>query len=264
MQLLHRIALGGTELDSVDSKILIGSVSTGSPRETEITGQRGGNGTRFVRKRRDSIEVSVSAGIRTDRTEMSDRETVIEKVNKWAANLPGWLTTNQKPGRRMRVESVTLPAAGDPAEWTNKYTWTFKANCVPYWQDTTATTASIATTDSGSGSITIPGNTETVINAEIKNEGESDIDDIAIRIGTDSIFTFSALGLGAGKKLIISHGDDGILSIRKEISDGTTSVLNKRTADSSNDLKAKPGIKILTITTSGTISAVISCFGRYL
>lgn len=264
MILSHRAALGGVQLDSVDSLIMVKGVSTQAPRENDITAPVGGNGLRFIRKKRESLEVQVRIGLRLFDDDMDDREELLEAVNGWAGNLPAWFTTTQKPDRRLWVESVQQPAAGDPYEWTNEYTYTFRALAVPYWQKTTATSVTLAAADSNTKTITVPGTAETVLDMELTNGTGNTINDLTIAAAGGGTFTFESLGLANGEKLVISHSNEGLLNI--EIVNGNTrrNAMDKRTGASSNDMIILPGSnKQITITAAGAMTGTISCYGRY-
>ena len=265
MILMHRAALGGVQLDSVDSRIMVKGVSTSAPREREITSPTGGNGTRYVESQRESLEVSVRFGIRLYDDDMDDREEVMEKVMAWANNLPAWLTTTQKPGRRIWVEKAVQPAPGDPSEWTNEYTLTFRAYAIPYWQDSTATSKTLAAGDSNAKTFTVPGNTDTPLNMELTNGSGSTISSMTIQATGGSRFVFSSLGLAANEKLITSHDARGYVQIQiKNTSNEYRDAMEKRAPESSDDLTIQAGTnKTVTITAGGTLTGTISCNGRY-
>ena len=187
MILMHRVALGGVQLDSVDSRIMVKSVATQAPRENPLTAQRAGDGLRYIRTKRESLDVDVRIGLRIYDDEMDDREELMEQVCAWAKQLPGWLTTSQKPGRRLWVESVKTPAPGDPADWTNEFTFTFTAQSCPWWEDSDATTLTLAQDDEGSGTLTMPGSTETVMEATIQNKSGSTINTLTLSTGNSSM-----------------------------------------------------------------------------
>ena len=263
MILSKRAALGGTQLDSLDASIVIRSIDPGTPNETvETAGRMGGAGSRVARSHYDSLEATVTYAIDKPKKQLAARRTVFDKVNNWALG-KGWLTVNWMSGKRLWVDKVTVPSSGDLFKWTNEYTITFKAFEVPFWQDDTATTAAIAQADSGSGSITVPGMEETVCDAEITNKGSGTIDTLSITIGSSS-FSFSNLGLAANERLVIGHQNDGTLYIRIYTGESYfRRVMDKRTGGSSDDLYVKPGANTITIT-GGTITASVSCFGRYV
>ena len=65
MQLRHRVALDGVQLDSVDSRIMIQRIETGDGKENiSAVSLMGGSGSRVTNIHRDSIEITVKFCIR--------------------------------------------------------------------------------------------------------------------------------------------------------------------------------------------------------
>lgn len=263
MVLNKRAALGGTQLDGLDTAIVIRSIDPGTPKETVGTAaMMGGSGSRITNKHWDMLEATVAFAIDLPKKQLAARKAVFDKVIAWAAG-KGWLTINWMPGKRLWVDNVVLPSAGDIWNWTDEFTITFRAYAVPFWQDATSTTVSIASGDSGSGSITVPGMLETVCDAEITNAGSADIDTLSVTIGGSS-FSFTDLGLEGGETLKIIHNEDGLLSIRIYSGDYySREAMGMRTGSSSDDLYVLPGSRTITIT-GGTVTASVKCFGRYI
>lgn len=263
MKLTRRAALNGTQLDGLDPSIVIRGTDPGTTKKsTQYTARMGGSGQRPTGSHWDTLDIAVTYAIDLPKKQLAARRTVFDKVNKWALS-KGWLTLTEMDGKRVYVSDVTLPSSGDLFNWTDEFTLTFKAAGVPFWQDATATTASIALADSGSGSITVPGIVETVCDAEITNAGDSTIDTLSVTIGNSS-FSFTSLGLAAGEKLSIGHwAETGDLYIRKFTGSVYTSVMGKRTGASADDLYVQPGANTITIT-GGSVTATVSCYGRYV
>ena len=261
MILTRRAALGGTQLDSQDASIVISGTDPGTPKETvNAVSLMGGSGQRISGRHYEMIEASVSYAINKPKKQLAARRAVFDKANAWAL-AKGWLTMNCMDGKRLWVENVGIPSSGDLFNWTEEYTITFRAYGVPFWQDATATTATIAAADEGSGSITVPGTTETVCNAEITNASGGTIDTMAVTIGSSS-FSFTGLGLANGEKLVIGHQNNGVLFIRIYNGNLYRDAYGKRTGGS-DDLYANPGSNDITIT-GGSVTATVSCYGRYL
>ena len=114
MQLMHRVALDGVELDSVDSRIMISKIETGDGKDNVQTVSLWGDstGSRVTNVHRDSLDITVKFRIRLKKRNMAEREEVIEKVNAWAFS-GGWLTTNYKDNRRIRVFRQQAATPGD-------------------------------------------------------------------------------------------------------------------------------------------------------
>ena len=262
MILTRRAALGGSQLDSQDTSIVIRSTNPGTPQETVNTvSLMGGSGQRIAGRHYEILEASVAYAIDKPKKQLTARRAVFDKVNAWALN-KGWLTMNCMSGKRMWVEDVVIPSSGDLFNWTDEYTITFKAYGVPFWQDDTATEVTIAAADSGAGTITVPGVAETVCYAEITNVSGSTINTMSVTIGSSS-FSFSNLGLADDEVLMIGHQNNGVLFIR--IYDGNLyrDAYGKRTGGSADDLYVNPGSNDITIT-GGSVTATVSCYGRYV
>ena len=75
------------------------------------------------------------------------------------------------------------------------------------------------------------------------------------------------LALANGETLHIDHADNGktcVLRIRIQGTNGAwRSALDKRTADSSNDLTVKPGIISVTLYAGGAGTLLLMCAGRF-
>ena len=262
MILRHRAALGGVQLDEVDERILVLGVASSAAKESEVTANREGNGQRYIRTKRESAEITVKVGLLIKKDDMEAREELMEQVVAWANSVPAWLTISQKPDRRIWVESVRLPAAGDPYEWTNEFTFTFKAMGVPYWQQKNASSAKISGSDA-SGSIEIGGNTETVANAEAQNISGMTINNIIVGVGNSRLH-FGDVGLGANETLVIDHTNNGTLRLRIRNSSGNyRSVMDKRIYYSSHDLYVKPGSAGIMVSAQRSVRLTVTCAGRF-
>lgn len=261
MILSRRIALDGVELDQIDEAVVIQSIDPGTPTENVSAADRmGGWGQRITEEHQQVLEARVSYGINIPKRQLAQRRQVFDAVNAWALQ-KGWLTINWMEGRRMWVEKAVLPGSGDLWDWTATFTIAFRAYGVPFWQDSTATEATIAAEDEGEGTITVPGLTETVCDARITNVSGSTIDTMTVAIGM-SIFSFTGLGLADGEVLEITHDETGILIIRIYTGEMVRTALDKRTGGS-DDLYVRPGSNAIAIT-GGNVEATVSCFGRYV
>ena len=259
MILKRRAALDGVQLDSIDSRILIQSIEPAAGKESiDAASIWGGSGSRVTGMHRDSLDVVLSFSINEKSYRPQARAEVLEKVNTWAA-AGGWLTVNYKPGRRIRVIAAQLPGEGDMMH-RNKYSITFRAFGVPYWQEEnpvrTRTNGS-----SGSMAFGVNGNQETVMEASFKNTSGGTINTLTITAGKSSI-SFTGLGLANGETFTLDHTDDGKRSLlRCRI--GSRSVLAKRTAGSSNDLFIDPGVQHVSYAAGGSGIMELSCAGRF-
>ena len=260
MQLAHRAALNGVQLDEIDPRIIIKGIEGGAGKDTVSTAGLGsGDGTRITNKRRDSMEVAVRFSMNIRRDALSEREAVLEAINAWAAKC-GWLTINYKPDRQLLVDEAVTPGEGDIWKRTSEYTITFRAHAVPYWQQAGVTSASTGSGNTGSGAIQVAGSAETVADAELKNMSGATINTVSITIGGNTM-NFEDLGLGNGQSLVIDHIiADGIPVVRIRV--GSSSVLGKRTG--ADDFNLQPGANGFTFSAQRACRLTVSCRGRFV
>lgn len=260
MILAHRVALNGTQLDSLDNRIIIKAIEEGAGKETISATPAGSrHGQRVQRKRRDYLDVNVKFSLNED--VMVTRSTLLETINKWAA-AGGALTVGHRTGRVLNVICAQCPGAGDVYEWTTVYTITFRAYEVPFWQETTATTGTASGT-SGSVSLTVPGSAETVAEFEFKNTSGAAFNSFSITAGA-STMEFTNLGLGNNETLVVDHVGR-LIRIRIRATNGTTyrSAMTKRTVGSSDDLYISPGSRTVSYTSQGAGNFTVSVKGRF-
>ena len=257
MILSRRVSLGGTQLDSLDSSIVIKSFDPGIPQENiTATDRMGGVGQRITSEHYSMLEATLVFAIDVPKRDMNRRGQVYALIKRWA--MPGgWLTFNALSNIRMYVDKVILPSRGDMRVFDEEYTIKFRAYNVPFWQSTTATTVTSASISTGDVSITVPGDVETVLDAELKNISGGQLEAITIAIDGHSL-VFTAMTLANGSTLKISHGTDGLL--RATV--GGTTVYGKMTG--SNDLITRPGSRTISITCSGALELKAEVYGRYL
>ena len=98
MILSRRAALGGSQLDQVDSSVVIRGMDPGTTKKTVNTvSQMGGSGQRETGSHWETVEASVTYAIDIPKTNLADRREVFDSVNEWAL-AKGWLTMNWMDG----------------------------------------------------------------------------------------------------------------------------------------------------------------------
>lgn len=259
MQLVHRAALNGVQLDELDPRIIIKGIEEAAGKETvSSVGVGSADGTRITGKRRDTTEVQVRFGLNIRRDDPQARSELFEIVNGWAAK-GGYLTINYKAGRRLYADEVVTPGAGDPWKRTDEYTITFRAHAIPYWQQDPATSVATGNGTSGSGSIYVMGSARTVADVTLENKSGANVASATITVG-GSVMRFNDLGLGNGEILRITHDDRGVLQIKI----GNRSVMAKRTEDSADDLFVMPGGNSFGFSSQRACKLTVSCRGRFV
>lgn len=266
MQLKHRVALDGVQLDEVDYRIMIQKIETGDGKENINTvSLMGGSGSRVTNIHRDSLDVTVKFTIRLRKTEMAAREEILEKVNAWAF-AGGWLTTNYKGNRKIRIFRAQAAGAGDPWNWTKEYAIVFRACGVPYWQEANAETVMFTNVSSKNITFGVKGSEKSVLDVQFKNTSGSTVNTFSINTGEASM-SFTGLSLANGETLVIDHADNGKrnnLRIRIKGTGGSyRSAMEKRSSGSGNELTISPGTHTVTMSAGGAGTITVSCNGRF-
>lgn len=265
MQLAHRAALNGVQLDEIDPRIIIKGIDGGGGSTAVSTAGAGrGDGTRITARRRESLDVNVKFSMNIRRDMMQERGEVLEAVNSWAAGAAGGgiLTINYKGDRMLRVDEVVTPGEGDLWRRFDEYTITFRARAIPFWQQENAVSASTGTGMSGSGRIEIAGSTGTRMDAELENLSGAEIATATITVAGKTM-TFQNLGLGNGQKLKIDHiVAGGTQVVRMRI--GNTSVMARRTEGSADDFDTLPGKITFSFSAQRACRLTVSGRGRYV
>ncbi|MBR1821143.1 MAG: hypothetical protein IJ769_05920 [Clostridia bacterium] len=263
MQLRHRVALNGAQLDELDERILVAGVEEGAAKESVSTVSRfGGAGQRVTACHRDTLDVVVRFGLRVKPNDMAARSELFELVMAWATN-GGWLTVSYKPNRRLWVRCAQLPAAGDLVEWTSEYAITFRAYGVPYWQRAEPIYFSATGIRTVTRLLEVPGSADTVLDVSFVNLSGMPIAAVSISAG-DSRFALQNLGLAADEALVIDHTAEGLLRMRIRAANGAwRSAMASRTTESSDDLRVSPGQVNVGFTAQRAGLLTVSCYGRY-
>ena len=258
MILSRRIALNGQQLDDLHERIVIREISFGEVQETVSTTSRmGGSGQRITGTHYETMEVSVSFAILVPSKDLITRRRIYDDVCRWAMQ-KGWLTVNFMPDRRLYIDKTQIRGAGDLRSWDGEYSITFKAYSVPFWQDVVPVSVSKTSVSSSTFNMMIPGQYRTVADAEFTNTSGSEIFTFSITVDGNTI-ALTELTLANNKKLSIYHEDNGILRIT---ADGT-SVYDKRTAASADDMYADPGTAAVSMTAGGAGTLKVSVRGRF-
>ena len=256
MRSRYLAALDGVELSAIAPEIIVIDITHNAPvREVRASSIAGRNGKLYMRTVTSSTGVTVSFEIHTP--DVRRRAAIMEDVQRWA--MPGGvLTTSDRPDRVLRVVCDSPPAIGSAKNWTGVCSIGFVAYSVPFWEDETPRRVSI--TGNGSKSLFVPGFAAPAsVEATVKNTGSGVISSVTLTAG-DTSMTFNGLSLAAGQTMTIAHDARGLLTARI----GGASVLDKRTAASSDELELEPGRNAaLTVTTDGTASTTFAVRGRY-
>ena len=261
MILSRRVALGNAQLDQVDASVVITGVDTGTTQESiTAVSKMGGAGQRVTRQHWTTLDVVVSFAINLPKRSLTARRAVFNSVRDWALK-KGWLTTNQMPQKRVYVDKVIIPDAGDMWDWTRSFDITFRAYNVPFWQDVSVTPAIKTLTGGTEGTFTLSvnGNVQSVMSLAFANTSGSTVNTFEVTVNGKTM-SLTDIGLASGKSLEIDHGTDGLLRIT---ADGT-SVYDKQDAGGAEDLYVNPGDNAVAVTAGGAGTLSAWAYGLYL
>ena len=223
-------ALNGPGLADLDSRIYVEDITEDVNTDLE-TMQRAPYGLFPMNNPgRGSITIKVKFMIKErNRTE---RMAVFQKVRGWATQ--GWFTMNTRPGQQLYV-FCTKPPAFETFDLAARMDIEFTAYGEAFWQDITPVSVSVTSAvSSATASITPKGTQECFLEAEIKPSSGT-LTSVTITVGTQT-FTLSDLSVTKTTPLKIYYDELHLLHIES----GSTSLLNKRSAASSDDILLVP------------------------
>lgn len=239
----YGVWLDGLPLHELDPAIIVTNIIE-QPAAVDVVSypRARGAGTRVTNRTRRSLSVSVRFCIWD--YDVIRRKAVMQKVIAWAKG-GKYLSINDRPGQRLRVEVDELPVVQSSLHWQQEISLTFTAYANPYWEEETATVVNAI--NAAIFSADIPGDADiAMVDAVIQANNAT----ITVKADKSTITLKDVSGV-----VEISHGDDGILRI---MSNGE-SILSHRTPESSDDLTATPG-KVNQFSVSGG-TAVFSIRG---
>lgn len=251
------VTLNNLGLRGVDPRII--NVRVIEPDAQEDIGYAalpGRAGQQVLRRKRTSKKIQVQFGIR-ELYDLARRTEIIDAVNRWA--MDGDLMSTTRPERMAQVIVTKYASAADVREYTGTYTLEFEAAGIPYWQDATPARLDL-TGANASGSITIYGSAETVLDAEITPTGGA-LSSLALTVtsadGGASSMSFTGLSVASGSAISIGHDAAGLLIM-------SAGMLAARTPASDDDLFARPGEATVTLAANVAATATIRARGRWL
>lgn len=162
------------------------------------------------------------------------RQAVCQEVAEWANGRV--LKTSDRRGQELHVVCDYPPYLPSAMRWTDTLSMAFTAYETPFW---TADTPKSITANNTSVTAFIPGNVpQDVARAKVDAviTAGSALTSATVTCGGKSI-ELSGISVASGGTIVFSHDENGILSIMS----GSTSLLNKRTAASADDLTVPVG-----------------------
>lgn len=251
----YTVWLNDVSLEEIDPSIYVADISytAASPefstlRLAATDGRYSGKGD-YIKE----AKISVSFEVHEYRTER--RQEIVQNVAIWASK-GGWLKTSDRMSQRIYVKPTRLPAVVSAMRWTDNLSVEFTAFDFPFWVDEYPTEITLAR--NGSGSLFVPGMRSTP--AELAVTATAAVSQVEVHAGNSTLI-LQGLGLVSGDVLTVSYTDEHHIL---EIKNGNTSLLDKRTAESDDDLIVSPGVNTVSFSANGNSNCVISVRGVYV
>lgn len=260
MILSRRVQLNGNQLDEISDRIIIQGFDPGKTKQSIQTISRmSGVGQRVTGFHDETIDATLTFAIAVPKRELAERRRIYEAALGWALQ-KGWLTCNFMEGRRLQVDEVIVPGAGDLWKWNENFTVTFRAYNVPFWQSSEASTLYRQRVGpQWVGQLGVPGMMQTVCDVSFKNTGSA-VTIQNFKINCDgNVINLVNLGLAVNETLEFYHPEDGILRIRI----GSRSVYGKWSGLTSDDLYINPGSRTIRIETDTVGNVTLAAYGRW-
>lgn len=184
------------------------------------------------------------------------RQAIINQVARWAMGTE--LEISDRPGEVLQVICTEPPYVPDHLSWADSISITFQTMEKPFWEKKTPETLTLESGTTGSGELYVPGNIEEAVVEVEAAPASGTLANITLTVGDTSI-TLNGINATAEAPLRITYDRRGIQSIKR----GTTSVMDKRTAASADDLLAKCGA-VSAVSFSASASASVTFRARGL
>lgn len=250
----YTVWLNDVSLSEVDPEIYVSDISYNAVSRQYNTSRlaaRSGSfsGDDYIGENKTTITFSIR------KYNTKQRQEVLQSVIAWAV-YGGWLKTSDRQLQRIYVRCTKLPSINSVMRWTDNITMEFTAFDFPYWQDMSPTTVYL---DSGDNeTVYMPYAFDVYVEAKIT--AASSLTEFEIVVG-DTTFSFENLSISSGDVITVAYSDDHHIL---DVSVGSLSLLNKRTADSSDDLIATIGQNEVSFSCDGTANCELYFRGVYL
>ena len=251
--------MDGEGFEDINPTIRVKSVLIGATEVTQITSAAAKySGVRYLGQREETRSIRILFKILD--IDPVRREAILCDILDWARGVK--LEAVQRPDQYINVYCTEFPSqemARDYAD--NELAITFTAYDPDFKsiQPTVVNTTTVAATPKD---VTIipPGTQDiTFLEAEITNSGSTTMNTATIAVNGRT-FAFSALGLAAGKVLVIARDVDCRLTMTID----SVSVMGKRTDASDDDLVLiQRAANTVTLTTANDCAVKLSARGQY-
>lgn len=246
----YQAALNGVALSSLHESLYIHDIEYEAPNiQTKITRIANQDGAFPTDRYQEKSTVRISFELPI--YDIADRQEACQAVVKWARN-GGILTTNDRPGQRLRVICAQVPVITSALKWTELLSVVFESYA-PYWEEVTPATLTLTGAEA-SGTLNIPGNIG-MAKVDAVITPSASISSVTV-YADNSYLTIS--GITGSGVITIDHDAHGFLRIEQN----DVSLLDKRTG--SDDLIAESGgYNGFAVDASASVTVVFSVRGLW-
>lgn len=252
----YDVALNGQHMNEIDENLLILDVNYLEPTvERNETTIGYGDGTLVDDERVRSASVTISFELHIYST--PERQSTLQKVNSWART-GGYLEINDREGQQLYCVCTKYPSIDSVKKWTNPLSITFTAFKVPYWEESSVTSATLSGRNA-SGNFELSGNGgDALVSCSIRAGGT--LTSLKITVGNTYI-ELSGISVPNGGYVNISYDTDKNIVITTNGVSG----LGKRTGPSSDSLMAPSGSSTrIAVLANVTVTATFSARGCWM
>lgn len=251
----YRVALGETQMDSLDDNLLILDVQYPPLRINRQTAETAGlDGLEVSHESLQQRTVVVTFELHI--YDIAKRNAACQKINDWAA-AGGILRTNDREGQYLQVACDQFAEIQSAKNWTKPLTLIFGTRENPYWISETQKTVTLAG-KSAKGNISMDGNVKSA-KVSVTATAQETVKSFQVTVG-DTKIKITGISLSAGQKLIIDYQKDRYLRIRAAGKDA----MSKMDASSSDLLLAPCGQKTAVgFTAGGRMTVVFNAKGMW-
>lgn len=259
----YKVYKNGWALHDVADSIYITDIQE-MPAEMETVTQSiaGSDGSMLVAHKRTALQVRISFQIRE--YDVAKRREVLNDVLAWAT-IDGDLMIGDRPKQRLAA-TLDTTAALSSLKWTDTLTLSFTAWNAPFWISTSTDTLTLTAGTGDSHTITLEGNHICYPTIMMGNEGDTAINSISVKVGTNQI-NFTNLNMLPGGIIYIMPFSpcSGQLTMVMMDDNGTKHLNGNRTSSSADNLPIQGGkATAISFSADGTLSFYLYAQGVWL
>lgn len=244
--------MDGVALSTV-GPILIRQVYEDPPTLEISNGDRPGRyGQRMLYRKRQSLKLAIECQIR-ELYDLAARSRITESLYRWASGSE--LQLSNHPGRHLSCYLSAEPALGEARDYTSAIRMEFTADDVPYWEDDVPERLTISGTNQ-TGDLMIQGTVPSPVSLTATAGGA--LTSFSVSAGSSTVVL---TGLSIAQNSVITFERDSLDNLL--IRSGDTVLLNKRSASSSDDLMAGPGLTEVSFTANASCEVIFTARGRW-